>query len=80
MISLHVPQGAFLYFSAVNPVLTPFPGIHVGLRILMPFTPGSAPITPVLIPRIGCFCSHHKDDEVNIRRGVQQKLLRVANT
>ena len=70
-ISLHVPQGAFLHFSAVNPVLTPSPGIHVGLRILMPLTPGSAPITPVLIPRIGCFCPHHRDGEVNIWRGVQ---------
>ena len=70
-ISLQVPQGTFLHFSTVNPVLTPCPGIHIGLRILMPLTPGSAPITPVLTPRVGCFGPHHRDDEVNTGRTVQ---------
>ena len=70
-ISLHVPQGIFLHFSSVNPILTLSPGIHIGLTILMPLTPGSAPITPVLIPTMGYFGPHHRDDEVNTRRIVQ---------
>ena len=70
-ISLHVPQGTFLHFSTVNPVLTPSPGIHIGLRILMPLTPGSASITPVLNRRMGCFGRHHRDDKDNTRRAVQ---------
>ena len=49
-ISLHVPQGTFLHLSTVNPVSTPSPGMHIGLRILMPLTLGSSSITPVLTP------------------------------
>ena len=55
-------------------------GIHTGLRIPMPLTPGSAHITPVLISRIGCFGHHHRDDKINTRRAVQYKLPQVANT
>ena len=76
----NTPQGACLHFSTIYVGQPQATGIHVGLRILISLTPGSAPVTPVLIHRMGSFGHHHRDDAVNTWGAVQYKLPRDTNT
>ena len=69
-----------MHFSTDYAGRHPSTGIHVGLRILISLTTGSAPVTPILFHRMGSFGHHHRDDAVNTRGPVQYKLPRETNT